>query len=425
MGFNISSEYNSTTNQLMGLLSQIDSMGGSSAGSFGVGSIFSIQNNIEQIKSDDAQTKVNGIMNLANQALNLIKKIGNLQAAAQEKVKKNSKEADDLVQDTEKTKAELNQSMFDIGEEIEAQSDIVKDATTQMEKAQEDLNKTQEQINEIIKQIEEKQAELANTTDPEKQKALLDEIYGLGISITELTASTEEIQEAFDTASETIIKAVDNIETAKGNSVEIQTEGQQQIVKGAQDATQVATETGATQASGVTDIATGEAIVASGTATSLIPGAGVIISTTAAQKGQELIAAGTTKTTGSVGNLQKIAQGIGGLQNNATLLSTFENAIGKALKSFDDMVGGWNNVVTPLITSLGTLGVESAYNTSAQELTKTVLKDQETIAEYQEQNPTTQNQTTETNTEGTVLTSNSEEGKKPYELQTPKFSFGI
>ena len=114
MGFNISSEYNSTTNQLMGLLSQIDSMGGSSAGSFGVGSIFSIQNNIEQIKSDDAQTKANGIINLANQALNLIKKIGNLQAAAQEKVKKNSKEADDLVKDTEKTKAELNQSMFDI-----------------------------------------------------------------------------------------------------------------------------------------------------------------------------------------------------------------------------------------------------------------------------------------------------------------------
>lgn len=425
MGFNISSEYNSTTNQLMNLLGQIDSMGSSSAGSFGIGSIFTIQNNIEQVKSNDPQTKVNGIMNLAQQAMSLINKIANLQAAAKDRVNKDSKKANNLVEDTEKTKAELNQSMFDIGEEIDAQSDIVKDATAQMEKAQEDLNKTQEQIKEIIKQIEEKQAELANTTDPEKQKALLDEIYGLGMSITELTASTADIQEAFDTASETIIEAVDNIETAKGNSVEIQTEGQQQIVKGVQDATQATSETAATQVSGATDIATGEAIVASGTAASLIPGAGAVISTTAAQKGQELIAAGTTKTTGSVGNLQKIAQGIGGLQNNTTLLSTFENAIGGALKSFDDMVGGWNNVVTPLITSLGTLGIEGAYATETYSLVETVLADKETIAEYQEQNPSTQNQAGKTNTDTTGLTSSNENDKKAYELQTPKFSFGI
>ena len=425
MGFNISSEYNSTTNQLMNLLGQIDSMGSSSAGSFGIGSIFTIQNNIEQVKSNDPQTKVNGIMNLAQQAMSLINKIANLQAAAKDRVNKDSKKANNLVEDTEKTKAELNQSMFDIGEEIDAQSDIVKDATAQMEKAQEDLNKTQEQIKEIIKQIEEKQAELANTTDPEKQKALLDEIYGLGMSITELTASTANIQEAFDTASETIIEAVDNIETAKGNSVEIQTEGQQQIVKGVQDATQATSETAATQVSGATDIATGEAIVASGTAASLIPGAGAVISTTAAQKGQELIAAGTTKTTGSVGNLQKIAQGIGGLQNNTTLLSTFENAIGGALKSFDDMVGGWNNVVTPLITSLGTLGIEGAYATETYSLVETVLADKETIAEYQEQNPSTQNQAGKTNTDTTGLTSSNENDKKAYELQTPKFSFGI
>lgn len=414
MGLEISSEFNSTASSLKTILGQFDS--DSQIGSLGSNAL-SIWNSVEQIQSDDAQVQANGILNLVDKAMGLVKKLANLQAAAQDKVAQNSKDANEVIEDNRKTEAELNQSMFDIGQEISTHADTVKDATAQMEKAQEDLNKTQEQINEIIKQIEEKQAELTNTVDPEEQKALLDEIYSLGMSITELTASTAEIQEAFDTASETIIKAVDNIETAKGNSVEIQTEGQQQIIKGVQEATQTGAETAATQASGVSDIATGEAIVASSTATNFIPVAGAAISSTAAQKGQELISAGTTKTTGSLTNLQKVAQGIGGLQNNTILLSTFENAIGGALKSFDDMVGGWNNVVTPLITSLGTLGTEGVYTTQAQSLAETVLKDQETITEYQEQNPPVNTKKEET--------TGAEDKNLPYELETPKFKFGI
>ena len=69
MGFNVSTELNSTVGQLQGLFSQIESMGGGNNSGIGINSIFSIQNSIEQIQSDDSQARANGITNLVDKAL--------------------------------------------------------------------------------------------------------------------------------------------------------------------------------------------------------------------------------------------------------------------------------------------------------------------------------------------------------------------
>lgn len=423
MGFNVSNEFNNTLGQLSGIMGQLGSLTGDAQLCNFSGSIFTISNSIEQVKSDDTSTKVNGIMNLVGQAVGLLEKLGNIQASARQKVESDKKKANDVEKEAKRTEKELNKSLKEIGKNIDEQSDIVINATEEMTEAQEKLNETQEQINEIIKQIQEKQAKLAETTDPNEQKALLDEIYALGMSITNLTAISVDIQEAFDETSETIAKAYTEIETAKGNSIQVEENGQQQIIKSVQDATATTQDIATTQADGVKNIATGEALVAGSAVSNIIPVAGTIVSTTTSQKAAELIAAGTTETTGSISNLKDLAVGIGRIDNNTKLIKTFNKTIGGALDNFDGLIGGWNTVVEPLITSLGTLGVEGVYATQAQSLAETVRTDKDTISKYQEQNQ----ETTETkDTTVTATTIPTQDDKKPeYELETPKFQFGI
>lgn len=433
MGFNVSNEFNSTAKQLQGILGQLGSATGNSNLSSLSGSIFSIVGSVEQIKSDDANAKANGIMNLVNQAFNLIEKLGNIQANAQKKVQNDKKKAKEIEKDAKQTETDLNKSMEEIGENINEQGDIVTNATKEMQQAQNDLNDKQEKINEIIKQIQEKQARLEQSEDPYEQKALLDEIFALGASISTLTASTEDIQENIENASQAVTDAFVAIETAKGNAVTVQNEGQKQILRSVEKATDATTSTVKTQADGVKNIATGEALLAGSTATAFIPVGGAVLSTEATQKGTELVTAGTTETTGSISNLKDLAQGIGGIKNNTQLLKTFDNAIGGALTEFNNLIVGWNEFIEPVITSIGTLGTEGTYAIQAQELNATIVSDQETIDNYlqgtnNEPLPTS-TLNVQSNASSATTGANQVEqdaNKKPeYELETPKFSFGI
>lgn len=428
MGFNVSTELNSTVGQLQGLFSQIESMGDGSNSGISINSIFSIQSSIEQIQSDDSQARANGITNLVDKALKLIDKITNLQAAAKKAVDSDSKKADRVIKRTEKTKEKLDKNIEKLGSKIGKEVDAIGNYTEDIIAAQQELDETQKQIDEIIKQIEDKQAELAAAKTPEEEKALLEEINALGASIVGLTKSTQKVQKTFDKLSNKVLDSYEKIETAKGNSIEIQTEGEQSIVQGVQEASTAAADTGATQASGAAETAAAASLEAGSAISSFVPALGAILSTSTAQKAAELAASGATKTSGSISNFQKLAQGIGGIQNNTELLANFKNTIGSALQNFDEMIGGWNNVVTPLITSLGTLGIEGTYAVQANALSETVAQDKETIAEYLEQDSTTTSsvtQKTSTTTARTVDTAVVGENKKPYVLETPSFKFGI
>lgn len=429
MGLNVSNEFTNTANQLQGIMGQLGSLSGNSTlGGISsiTGSVFDIANCVDQIQSGDSNARANGIMNLIDKAMGLLDKLGNIQAKVEKKVKDNSKKAEKLAKEAEATEAELNKSIEDMGKNIDVQSNIVTDATAEMTKAQEQLAETQDQINEIIKQIEEKQSKLAEAQakgDINTQKTLLEEIYTLGLSIADLSESTIDIQESFDTANQTVTDAYTAIETAKGNAIKVQNDGQKQIVTSVQDATEASKDTALTQADGVKNIAAGEALIASSSAAVVIPGVGAALSSSNTQKGTELISAGTKETTGSVKTFKDLGQGINQIKNNANLIKTFDNVIGGSLKNFDGLIGSWNGVIEPFISSFGTF-TDSDYTSQAQSLGECVQLDKYTIAEYEEQNPVAKTDKTETQTESNTALGNTD--KKPeYELETPRFKFGI
>ena len=150
-----------------------------------------------------------------------------------------------------------------------------------MTEAQEELAAKQEQINQIIQQIQEKQKALEEAYkngDTTTQKVLLDEIYALGMSITELTASTAVIQENFEEACQWVTDAYTVIETAKGNAINVQNDGQKQIIQSVQLATEASASTAQTQADGVKNIATGEALLTGSTVSVAVPVLGAVVS---------------------------------------------------------------------------------------------------------------------------------------------------
>ena len=73
--------------------------------------------------------------------------------------------------------------------------------------------------------------------------------------------------------------------------------------------------------------------------------------------------ASSTRLTSIAGNVNKLAQGIGGLSNATQVLAGFQHSIGGALNNYSELFGQWDAQLQPAIVSLGsfdllTQGVE-------------------------------------------------------------------
>lgn len=419
-----SSEFNSTVNQLQSVFRQ---MGTSSMGesSTYINSVFNIGDSIGQIATGNENQKAAGVQNLIDQAMNLVNKLVNIQADANNKVKADKEKAEKVSEKATQTEQELNSSMQEISQEIEGQTQIVKDATATIQEKQEALAAKEEKINQIFTQIQKLQEDLKNATTIEQKRQLLNQIGVLGAEITSLMADFSSYQETLETASSTVEGAFTAIETAKGNAVQKQQDGKLKIVENVQEATKATTSTASTQAEGVKNISLGTALEGAAAGEAIIPFVGATLASNTAQKGAELISAGTVETTGSVSNLNKLLQGIGNISNNTQLLSTFKTAIGGALGNFNTNIGSWNTAVQPLITSIGTIAT-SKIGEQAATLQTAVKTDNQTLdklekGETQKDKPKVSIINPNGETQNTNLTDD------PHSLVTPtiKLSFGI
>ena len=170
-----SSEFNSTVNQLQSVFRQI---GTSSMGEYStyINSVFSIGDSIGQIATGNENQKAAGVQNLIEQAMNLVNKLVNIQADANNKVKADKEKAEKVSEKATQTEQELNSSMQEISQEIEGQTQIVNDATATIQETQEALAAKKEKINQIFTQIEQLQEALKNATTIEQKRQLLDQI---------------------------------------------------------------------------------------------------------------------------------------------------------------------------------------------------------------------------------------------------------
>ena len=419
-----SSEFNSTFNQLQGILGQIGSSSMREINPY-INSVFSIGGSIEQIAKGDNSQKATAIQNLINQAVNLVSKLVNIQADANNKVKADKEKAEKVSEKATQTEQELNSSMQEISQEIEGQTQIVNDATATIQETQEALAAKEEKINQIFTQIQQLQEALKNATTIEEKRQLLDQIGVLGADITSLMADFSTYQETLESATSVVEGAFTAIETAKGNAVQKQQDGQLKIVENVQEATEATTSTVSTQAEGVKNISLGTALEGAAAGETIIPFVGAALASNTAQKGAELISAGTVETTGSVSNLNKLLQGIGNISNNTQLLSTFKTAIGGALGNFNTTIGSWNTAVEPLITSIGTIA-SSKIGEQAATLQTAVTTDHQTLDNIE--NGETQNDKPKAsiiNPNGGTQNANLTDDPSSLVTPTIKLSFGI
>lgn len=385
-----------TNTDLQGMLGQVNSLLGQlpsgttgSSSSFNAQEFFQLGNILNGSSSQAAGSNSGNnqtasiIQSTINTVMSLINKITTQEAkAASEEVKKNAKAADKLAKEQQESRTELNQNIDNIEAQIITEKDTVTSSTEKLEEVSKQLQEKQEQLNALVKEIEEQQKALLSAKTPEEKAEILGTIQGLSGQIGELVSNLGDLQEQVTTLSQAVENAVTNIETAKGNAVTIQEDGEMQITKLAQEGGNLVTQNTSTQVKGVTNSATGASLkVAAEAASTNMFSAGAAAKLYRAANDQTT--AGQTRTTGSITNLQTVLKGIGGLQDNLTLLNNFKTAIGSSLGEFDSAVGEWNTSVSPIITSIGSF---EAVTTGNEELNAAVTNDLSTLGYSAEKN---------------------------------------
>jgi len=374
------SEFNKIFGEIQGIASQFGA--GSLPGSTYINSVFGITGDIEQIVSGDDAQKASAIKGLMDKAMSLVEKIVNAQAEAKRKVDADKKAVKEANAEAEATKEQLNSTMQGIETEINGKIDVVNEATESAKEYSKEVETKKQAIEEQVRQIKEAQEKLKNESLSKEDKlALLSEISMCSDAIVYLIDEVEGLKESIAEASEGIEESYTELAELQGLAVEKQKDGQLQVVKNVQQAGEATTNVAKTQTEGTVEVTTGTTMTVGGKALNAIPIIGGIVGTSTDQAGQKLIESGTIKTTASLANIQSLLQGIGKIQGNTQLLETFSNSIGGALSDFNAAIGGWSDLINPVIASVGsidnTVANLDALNTAVDEDTEALSAQQE------------------------------------------------
>lgn len=371
-----------SSTEIKSLLNQANSMLGQlnidSETSTYINSVWSTGNSIEQIASGDDNQKAAGIQQIINNVMSLVEKFTTGEAkAAKAEDKKNKAAAQKVVDDQQNAKTELETEIGNINSTIEAQLSTVSSEVENLTKLGEDLTEKQQEIQAIKEEIETKKAELESAATVEEKKAILEEIKGLSGQIAEILASLSDLSSQMEASAEVVENAQGSIETAYSEVQKVQKDGTQKIAEiGQQGAKQVQNNTQVAATGAQNKIYAQAAKAAAETAS----GASFIsfgaTSSAAAKFNQIAIdqdSAAGTRIPGSVSNMSTVLQGIGGLQENLSVLTNFGNSIGNQFSDFSSVVGQWNSLSSQFIASIGSMelvqtGVDELRNTVDEDL---------------------------------------------------------
>lgn len=427
--------------ELNKLYAQINQVSGNSLSgtSFGQGmqsynDIAWFSNAIGTVGEDNAspEQKASAIQAMVEKALSIFEKFANKEAqAASKEVLKETKASQELVTRSENLKINLEGSLSDIQTDIESQSGIITEAQESLIEVQESIEKKQQEIEDIVKEIEAKQKELANAKTPEEKASILTviqcyaaEISNIGLSIEADATNLQNLQEAVD-------NTVTEIEASTQNLANTEQNGLQKLAEQANSVGNLGIEVTETGTKGTTNKATAVAAgrAADAASTNVFTGSSIATKLRMTENDQNQA---SSKRLGSIaGNLNKLAQGIGGLSNATQVIATFQNTIGGALDNYIGLIGQWDTALEPVITSIGSFtgiaeGVEEL-NTSVDTDLKNLASEVggEDLQDTNSENSDNNNNANNTDSE------ESENISTSVELETPKFdvqklrSFGI
>lgn len=311
-----------------------------------------------------------------------------------------------------KSMSDIENMVNSLSAEIGKETKIIEDLSNYI---QQDLSQAaaqeQAKINEKIAEIKAQQAIIANPSETIDNKlAALDKITGLSSEIQDIIAKCTEIQQLMVEASERIATSEGTIEALStlgeeqvSEMTQVVTENVADATVGTADATATGVKAGVETATSATCATTGAAATATGVGA---PVGGELL-----EKSAELaIAAGTDGTT-SVTAGASFVDTIGGLTNNASILSAFNNFIGTETKNLVGFLGQAKTALEPMITSIGSFASEGVLSADLGTLATAVAADQATLNSQQS-----------IDGQKSYAAQNTEEHAQP-ELETPKFQF--
>lgn len=421
--------------ELNNLYAQLNQISGGQVGSqtFAKGSVsFNdvawFSNAVQGLDSDSSpEQKASTIQGLVQKALSLFDKLASREAkAAQQEVKNETKKTEELLKKSQELGMTLEGKFSDISSSIDSQTEIVTDAVKLIDETKKSLEEKQKEIEAIVAQIEAKQKELATASTPEKQAAKLAEIQGFAQQIADIGISIEADNENLKNLSAAVEDTNKEIETATQNMTVVEQDGAGQIQQLAQEAGRNTTEVTTTNVTGGTNQATSAAAEAAANAASTNIFTGTSVAPKLQQVAQDQGSAANIRLSSIASNINKIAQGIGSLNNATNIISSFQNSIGSSLDNYATQIGSWNTAIEPVITSIGSFANIAE---GATELDQAVKTDLGSLGfEVNENGELKETQTSNNNAQNDDT--NDAQGNKQQELETPKFdikklSFGL
>ena len=379
MSFNVNTELNnlfSTLGKLNGA-----SFGSSSKGSLTtndyINSVFTAGGSVAALaQAETSEQKAQIVDQLVKQALSIFTKlIANEAQKAKSEVKKQDAKTSKLVEESREVGVKLEGDFKEVADSVEAQNKIVADATKLIEKTQKSVEKKQEKIAKLAAKIEKEREKLEGKT-PEQQAKILVGIQELVGKIAQVGLTIEVDNEQLQNLTQVVSDATSNIETATEKMSVIEEDGAAQIVQLSQDATQSGVEVAQTATEGAINETTGAALQAAASTSSSNLITGTTIAPKLYQSANDQNKAGLTRLSSIQSNINRIAQGIGGLTNATQIAAQFKTSIGSALGDFAGAIGSWETAVAPVITGIGSFADVAV---AAEELNEAAEADLQTL----------------------------------------------
>ena len=407
---------------------------------------------LDQMGSSNPQQKASAMQSLLNNVMGIISKLGTGEAsAASSEVSKNNKDAQQTASDAEQKAADLKTNFEAIQGKIEEENQAIQKSNEEAEKLQEKQKAEEDKIKRSVDNINGLKNSLYGAADPEQQRTLLDaitlELGNIGKSIeavtsikAELSACSSQVEEAYTNLTNYSAEATETSETGAQNIEQLTAKAQQNISDNTKTEAQVP----------VNETTSAEAAAAAKAASSN-PITGVSAAPQLYRVSADQKSAASVRAIGSATVWAQITQSIGSMTNGAELLTSYSDTIGSALGNCENLVGSWNTLVSPMITSIGS--VEQLQQTITGEFLPAVEADDKTIeaaldtknnaassnASGQDNNPAGQNdrytkamaaayiQQITIGSQQTAM--NQPQGKQANNLQTPqkelKVQFGV
>lgn len=344
-----------------------------------------IGSDVENFVKGDERQKLSSAKNLISKLVNILKTIGgNETANAQNETKATAEKAEQLQEEAKTVGVRMEGEFEEIQADIESETNIIENAQNILEEIQKNIETQKQEIQNTIEEIKEKQAELTAAVannDSKEQAKILAEIQVLSGKINGFVGAIENQQGTVKNLNETVEEAVDEVATATDKMTVTMTDGQAKIGQLTGEAANTAKDIPITATKATTNAGTATGLATAGAAAS----ATVIGASVGAEceiKAADQGAAATTRLASIGSNTARIKGGIGEIQNNAEILTSFNNTIGSALTNFTSAVGSYQVKLPNIVTSIGSIATVKEDNTNLSTLAE---EDLQTITESAEE----------------------------------------